>query len=55
MRPTDNTSFRIEARHDRADGDVFFKQSVPADASGAATVFNAKNQTTLLVGMNTTF
>ena len=55
LRPTESTSFRIEGRHDVADGDVFFKDVVPSDASGAANVFNAKNQTTLLVGMNTSF
>jgi hypothetical protein len=54
MRPTDNTSFRIEGRYDRADGDVFFKQSVP-DSGGVTNVFNTRAQKTLLIGMNTTF
>jgi hypothetical protein len=54
LRPTESTSFRLEARHDVADGEVFFKRTVAQDSLGN-DVFNAKNQTTLTLGMNTVF
>lgn len=55
VRPTESTSFRLEARHDVADGDVFFKKTPPKDATTGSDVFNADSQTTILLGMNTAF
>lgn len=55
VRPTESTSFRLEARHDVADGEVFFKKTPPKDSTTGADVFNADSQTTVLLGMNTAF
>ena len=56
MRPTEGTSFRLEARHDVADGDVFFKKHVPAPTGAPPSEgMNSSSQTTILLGMNTVF
>jgi hypothetical protein len=50
LRPHDNASFRLEYRHDQADGPMFFRGDVARDMSGAF-VMNAKSQNTLTAGM----
>ncbi len=54
FRPSETTSFRLEARHDRANGDSYFREVVARDAAGNE-VFNTRKQSTLLAGMAVSF
>jgi hypothetical protein len=49
-RPADNFSVRLEYRHDQAEGPLYFKDTVAADATGAF-VPTANGQDTITFGM----
>lgn len=54
LRPQEDVSFRVEYRHDDANGLLYFEGAVPTDGSGAA-VPNARSQDTLTAGMAARF
>ncbi len=54
--PPDNVSIRLEGRHDGASADMFFRGQVAGDGSPLAPYIpNARNQTTVTLGMTTWF
>ena len=46
-----NVSFRVEHRHDEADGAMFFRGTVPGDGVSTPFVPNASSQDTLTIGV----
>jgi len=50
-----NVALRLEARHDRADFPLFFKDTVQQDVVTGEDISNATNQTTLTAGLTTWF
>ncbi len=54
-RPVDHVSFKLEYRHDEADGDLFFRGSVARDMTTLTWMPNARRQDTVLVGMSVWF
>jgi hypothetical protein len=57
IRPHDNVSFRVEVRHDQADGLLYFKGRTIAGDGSAASPFvpNARSQQTLTLGATAWF
>jgi hypothetical protein len=54
-RPHERASFRLEWRHDRAGGDLYFGGKVPGDGVAAAYVPNRRSQSTVTLGVTTWF
>ena len=55
LRPHSNVSFRLEYRHDQADGDMFFAGTVAGDGTTTPYVANARSQDTLTAGLTAWF
>ena len=55
VRPHDQTSLRLEYRHDDASGPLYFKGNVEGDGMGAPYVANASTQDTVLIGATAWF
>lgn len=54
-RPHERVSFRLEYRHDHADGNMFFGRKVTGDGDAVPFVANRTSQDTLTVGATTWF
>lgn len=55
LRPDERVSFRLEYRHDHADGDMFFGGTVTGDGAATPFVPNRTSQDTVTVGATTWF
>ncbi len=51
VRPVDSLSLRLELRHDRAGGEIFFGGDVAGDGQATPFVANRSSQTTLTIGL----
>jgi len=55
LRPHERVSFRLEYRHDHADGDLYFGGTVDSDASTGSFIPNRSTQDTLTLGVTSWF
>jgi hypothetical protein len=55
VRPVDHLAFMLEYRRDTATAPLYYENTVPLDAAGAASVANATTQDTITVGATAFF